>query len=186
MGYAIAQAARELGAEVVMVSGPVNLPAPQGIRRECVESAEQMYAAVMKEVAAADIFIATAAVADYRPASPADSKIKKVSDKLEVAMERTIDILNAVAQLPDRPYVVGFAAETNNVEENARLKLERKNLDLIAVNEVGDTKVFDQEDNAIVLLWQNGGREDLGAGAKVLLARRLVSFIADRYLAATK
>ena len=186
MGYAVAQAARELGAEVVLVSGPVNLCAPHGMRRECVETAEQMYAAVMKEVKGTDIFIATAAVADYRPAAPANCKIKKVTDTMEVDMERTVDILNAVAQLPHRPFVVGFAAETDNVEENARVKLERKNLDLIAVNEVGDTKVFDQDDNAIVLLWKNGGREDLGAGAKTLLARRLVGIIANRYLAAAK
>ena len=185
MGYAIAQAAREQGAEVVLVSGPVNLCAPSGIRRECVESAEQMYAAVMKEVGTADIFIATAAVADYRPARPADCKIKKVTDTLEVAMERTVDILHAVAQLPDRPFVVGFAAETNNVEEHARAKLERKNLDLIAANEVGDCKVFDQDDNALVLLWKNGGREELGAGPKTLLARKLMNFIAERYVAKT-
>ena len=185
MGYAIAQAAREQGAEVVLVSGPVNLCAPSGIRRECVESAEQMYAAVMKEVGTADIFIATAAVADYRPARPADCKIKKVTDTLEVAMERTVDILHAVAQLPDRPFVVGFAAETNNVEEHARAKLERKNLDLIAANEVGDCKVFDQDDNALVLLWKNGGREELGADPKTLLARKLMNFIAERYVAKT-
>ncbi len=183
MGYAIAQAAREQGAEVVLVSGPVSLCAPTGVRRECVESAEQMHAAVMKEAGTADIFIATAAVADYRPAKPADCKIKKVTDTLEVAMERTIDILHAVAQLPRRPYVVGFAAETNNVEEHARAKLERKNLDLIAANEVGDCKVFDQDDNALVLLWKNGGRQELGAGPKTLLARKLMAFIAARYLA---
>jgi phosphopantothenoylcysteine decarboxylase / phosphopantothenate---cysteine ligase len=180
MGYAIAQAARAAGAEVVLVSGPVNLCAPVGVRRVCVESAAQMHDAVMQEVAAADIFIATAAVADYRPAKPADCKIKKVSDTLEVTMERTVDILQAVAQLPKRPYVVGFAAETNDVEKHARAKLERKNLDLIAANEVGDCKVFEQDDNALVLLWQNGGRKELGAGPKTLLARELVAFIAER------
>ena len=180
MGYAIAQAARAAGAEVVLVSGPVNLCAPVGVRRVCVESAAQMHDAVMQEVATADIFIATAAVADYRPAKPADCKIKKVSDTLEVAMERTVDILQAVAQRPQRPYVVGFAAETNDVEKHARAKLERKNLDLIAANEVGDCKVFEQDDNALVLLWQGGGRKELGAGPKTLLARELVAFIAGR------
>jgi len=180
MGYAIAQAARAAGAEVVLVSGPVNLCTPAGVRRVCVESAAQMHDAVMQEVAAADIFIATAAVADYRPAKPADCKIKKVSDTLEVAMERTVDILQAVAQRPQRPYVVGFAAETNDVEKHARAKLERKNLDLIAANEVGDCKVFEQDDNALVLLWQDGGRKELGAGPKTLLARELIAFIAGR------
>ena len=183
MGYAVAQAARELGAEVVLVSGPVNLCTPPGIRRIDVETAAQMHAAVQAEVAAADIFIATAAVADYRPANPAGLKIKKVTDSLEVHMERTVDILLAVAQRSPRPFVVGFAAETNDVEMHARAKLERKNLDLIAANEVGDCKVFDQDDNALVLLWPDGGRLELGAGSKTLLARRLMTFIVERYQA---
>ena len=183
MGYAVAQAARELCAEVVLVSGPVNLCTPPGIRRVDVETAAQMHAAVQAEVATADIFIATAAVADYRPANPAGLKIKKVSDSLEVHMERTVDILLAVAQRSPRPFVVGFAAETNDVEMHARAKLERKNLDLIAANEVGDCKVFDQDDNALVLLWRDGGRLELGAGSKALLARRLMAFIVGRYQA---
>jgi phosphopantothenoylcysteine decarboxylase / phosphopantothenate---cysteine ligase len=182
MGYAVATAMRELGAEVTLVSGPVNLPTPPGVNRVDVECAEQMYRAVMSEVQGTDIFIGTAAVADYRPANPADCKIKKKTDKLDVCMERTIDILHTVAQLPDRPYVVGFAAETNDVEYHARLKLERKNLDLIAANEVGDCKVFEKDDNALVLLWQNGGRHELGAGPKTQLARDLARFIAERYV----
>ena len=182
MGYAVAQAARDRGAEVVLVSGPVNLCTPPGVRRIDVESAAQMHEAVMLEVPGTDIFIATAAVADYRPAAPADLKIKKVTDTLELRMERTIDILAAVAQRRDRPYTVGFAAETNNVEEHARLKLTRKNLDLIAANEVGDNKVFEQDDNHLVLLWQNGGRLELGAGAKTELAQRLLDVITARFL----
>jgi phosphopantothenoylcysteine decarboxylase / phosphopantothenate---cysteine ligase len=181
MGYAVAQAARERGAEVVLVSGPVSLCTPPGVRRVDVESAAQMYDAVMTELPGTDIFIATAAVADYRPAAPADCKIKKVTDTLEISMERTIDILQAVAAKEDRPrYVVGFAAETNNVEEHARAKLVRKRLDLIAANEVGDNKVFEQDDNALVLLWPNGGRQELGAGAKTELGARLMDFIAAR------
>jgi phosphopantothenoylcysteine decarboxylase/phosphopantothenate--cysteine ligase len=177
MGYAVAQAAYEQGAEVVLVSGPVNLPTPAGVRRIDVETAEQMHAAVLAEVRGADIFIGTAAVADYRPANPAGCKIKKTTDKLDVCMERTVDILHAVAQRPDRPFVVGFAAETDNVEQHARAKLVKKNLDLIAANEVGDTKVFDQDDNALTLLW-HGGRRELGAGSKQKLARDLIAFIA--------
>jgi phosphopantothenoylcysteine decarboxylase / phosphopantothenate---cysteine ligase len=181
MGYAVARAARALGAEVVLVSGPVSLCTPSGVRRVDVESAAQMHDTVMQELPGTDIFIATAAVADYRPAAPADCKIKKVSDTLEITMERTIDILQAVAARPDRPaYVVGFAAETNNVEEHARAKLVRKKLDLIAANEVGDNKVFEQDDNALVLLWPNGGRQELGAGAKTELAGKLMDFIAAR------
>jgi phosphopantothenoylcysteine decarboxylase/phosphopantothenate--cysteine ligase len=183
MGYAMAQAARELGAEVVLVSGPVNLCAPPGVRRIDVETAQQMYDAVDAEVAAAHVFIGTAAVADYRPANPADLKIKKVSDSLDLHMERTVDILHAVSQRANRPFVVGFAAETNDVEAHARAKLERKNLDLIAANEVGDCKGFDRDDNQVVVLWQGGGRQALGEGSKTLLARRLMALIAERYLA---
>jgi len=151
-----------------------------------VESAAQMYDAVMSEVGNTDIFIATAAVADYRPASPANLKIKKVSDTLEIPMERTIDILAAVAQRPRRPYTVGFAAETNDVEKHALAKLSKKNLDLIAANEVGDNKVFEQDDNSLVLLWPNGGRLELGAAAKTELAQKLMAFVTERYLERTK
>jgi phosphopantothenoylcysteine decarboxylase/phosphopantothenate--cysteine ligase len=136
---------------------------------------------VMDRIDGIDIFVGTAAVADYRPANPASCKIKKQSDKLDLCMERTVDILHAVSQLPRRPFVVGFAAETNDVENHARAKLERKNLDLIAANEVGDSKVFEQDDNALVLLWQGGGRHELGAGSKAKLGRDLARFIAERF-----
>jgi phosphopantothenoylcysteine decarboxylase/phosphopantothenate--cysteine ligase len=181
MGYAVAQAARDRGAEVVLVSGPVNLCAPPGVRRVCVESAQQMYDAVMQEISGTDIFIGTAAVADYRPAAPASCKIKKTSDKLELCMERTVDILATVAQRPDRPYTVGFAAETNDVEEHALSKLDRKHLDLIAANEVGDAKVFEADDNALTLFWPNGGKLSLGAGAKTELGVKLMDFIVARF-----
>ncbi|HWL62815.1 MAG TPA: bifunctional phosphopantothenoylcysteine decarboxylase/phosphopantothenate--cysteine ligase CoaBC [Steroidobacteraceae bacterium] len=182
MGYAVAQAARERGAEVVMVSGPVNLPVPAGVRRVCVESAQQMYEAVQAELSGTDIFIGAAAVADYRPAEPACTKIKKVSDTLEVRMERTVDILATVAARADRPYMVGFAAETNDVEKHALSKLERKRLDLIAANEVGETKCFERDDNALTLYWPGGGKLELGSGAKTELARKLVEVISARYL----
>jgi phosphopantothenoylcysteine decarboxylase / phosphopantothenate---cysteine ligase len=182
MGYAVAQAARERGAEVVLVSGPVNLAVPAGVRRVCVESAQQMYDAVMAEVAGSDIFIGAAAVADYRPCEPCDCKIKKTSAQLDVRMERTVDILATVAARTDRPFTVGFAAETNDVERHALSKLERKRLDLIAANEVGESKCFEQDDNAITLFWPGGGRLELGAGPKTDLARRLVDFVAARYL----
>jgi phosphopantothenoylcysteine decarboxylase/phosphopantothenate--cysteine ligase len=178
MGYAVAQAAREQGAEVVLVSGPVSLPTPAGVRRIDVETAEQMHQAVLAELRGTHIFIGTAAVADYRPANPAGCKIKKTTDKLDVCMERTVDILHAVAQRPDRPFVVGFAAETDHVEEHARAKLVKKNLDLIAANEVGDCKVFEQDDNALTLLWHDG-RKELGAGSKQKLARDLIAFIVN-------
>lgn len=180
MGFAVAQAAQEAGAEVVLVCGPVTIPTPPGVRRVNVESAEQMLKAVMAEIDAADIFISTAAVADYRPSEPATQKIKKVADSLEVRMQRTVDILATVAAQRKRPFVVGFAAETNSVEEHALAKLERKNLDMIAANEVGHDKAFEREDNELLVLWK-GGRRELGRGLKIALARDLVALIAERY-----
>jgi phosphopantothenoylcysteine decarboxylase/phosphopantothenate--cysteine ligase len=183
MGFAVAQAAREAGAEVVLVSGPVSLPTPAGVRRIDVESAADMLAAVLREVEGTDIFISTAAVADYRPARPADQKIKKTSDTLDLCMERTSDVLATVAARADRPFVVGFAAETESVEQNARLKLLKKNLDMIAANEVGHDKAFDCEDNQLIVLWRNK-RHELGKASKLALARELVALIAESFVAA--
>jgi phosphopantothenoylcysteine decarboxylase/phosphopantothenate--cysteine ligase len=183
MGFAVAMAAREAGAEVVLVSGPVSLPTPVGVRRIDVESAADMLNAVLGEVARADIFISTAAVADYRPATAAEQKIKKTSDRMDLSMERTIDVLATVAARPDRPFVVGFAAETESVEQNARAKLLKKNLDMIAANEVGHDKAFDCEDNQLIVLWR-AGRRDLARASKATLARQLVALIIESYLAA--
>lgn len=182
MGFAVAQAAREAGAEVVLVSGPVALATPPGVRRVEVESAEDMLAAVQREVDRAEIFISTAAVADYRPARPADQKIKKHSERLQLEMQRTVDVLSSVAARPRRPFVVGFAAETESVEQNAQAKLLKKNLDMIAANEVGHTKGFDCEDNHLIVLWRNA-RRDLGTGPKLQLARALVRTIGESYAA---
>ncbi|TLY61582.1 MAG: bifunctional phosphopantothenoylcysteine decarboxylase/phosphopantothenate--cysteine ligase CoaBC [Gammaproteobacteria bacterium] len=185
MGFAVAQAAREAGAEVVLVSGPVGLPTPPGVRRVDVESAEDMLTAVLREVEGTDIFISTAAVADYRPASAAAQKIKKTTDTMDLCMERTTDVLATVAARPDRPFVVGFAAETESVEQNARAKLLKKNLDLIAANEVRHDKAFECEENQLVVLWRNG-RRDLGKASKLTLARALVAHIAESFAAAHK
>ncbi len=183
MGFAVAQAAREAGAEVILVSGPVSLATPAGVRRIDVESAGDMLNAVLSEVDRADIFISTAAVADYRPATPAEQKIKKTSDRMDLSMERTPDVLATVAARPDRPFVVGFAAETESVEQNARAKLVKKNLDMIAANEVGHDKAFDCEDNQLVVLWR-AGRRELAKASKMTLARQLVAIIAESYSAA--
>jgi phosphopantothenoylcysteine decarboxylase/phosphopantothenate--cysteine ligase len=183
MGFAVAQAIREAGAEVVLVSGPVNIPTPPGVRRVDVESAADMLVVVLREVEGTDIFISTAAVADYRPARPADQKIKKTSDTLDLSMERTSDVLATVAARADRPFVVGFAAETESVEQNARLTLLTKNLDMIAANEVGHDKAFDCEDNQLIVLTRNG-RHDLGKASKVALARKLVALIVQSFEAA--
>jgi phosphopantothenoylcysteine decarboxylase/phosphopantothenate--cysteine ligase len=178
MGFAVAQAAREAGAEVVLVSGPVSLPTPPGVRRVDVESAANMLAAVQQEIERTDIFISTAAVADYRPAHAYEQKIKKTSDRMDLAMERTVDVIATVAARAQRPFVVGFAAETETVEQNARTKLLKKNLDMIAANEVGADKAFDCEDNQLVVLWRSGRRE-LGRAPKAVLAQRLIALIAE-------
>ena len=178
MGFAVAQAARNAGAEVVLVSGPVSLATPPGVRRVDCESAVDMLNAVSREVGKADVFISTAAVADYKPARPADQKIKKASDRMDLEMERTTDILATVASSPERPaLVVGFAAETEAVEQNARGKLLKKNLDMIAANEVGDAKAFECEDNHLIVLSRTA-RHDLGQAPKTELAKRLVELIA--------
>ncbi len=179
MGFAVAQAARNAGAEVVLVSGPVSLATPPGVRRVDCESAVDMLAAVTREVPNTDVFISTAAVADYKPARPADQKIKKASDRMDLEMERTTDILATVAAGADRPpLVVGFAAETESVEQNARGKLLKKNLDMIAANEVGDDKAFECEDNHLIVLSRTA-RHDLGKASKTELAQRLVGLIAE-------
>jgi len=183
MGFAVAEAAREAGAEVVLVSGPVNVATPPGVRRVDVETAEQMMDAVDEHLAGTDIFIAAAAVSDYRPVQCASEKIKKTSDSLTLALSRTTDILATVAARAPRPFVVGFAAETQNVERNALAKLEGKRLDLIAANQVGDNLAFDCEDNALTVYWP-GGRQDLGRAPKRQLAAALVSLIAERRAAA--
>jgi phosphopantothenoylcysteine decarboxylase/phosphopantothenate--cysteine ligase len=182
MGFAVASAARELGAEVTVVAGPCTCATPPGVRRIEVESASDMLNAVMKNIDGVDIFIATAAVADYRPANPVESKIKKTSESMDIKMERTVDILATVAARVGaaRPFVVGFAAETDSVEQYARQKLMKKNLDMIAANEVGHDKVFEKDDNALLVLWRDGSRE-LPHAPKVTLARDLVALIADRY-----
>ena len=183
MGFAVAEAAREAGAEVVLVSGPVNVATPPGVRRVDVETAEQMMNAVNQHVADTDIFIAAAAVSDYRPVQCASEKIKKTSDSLTLALSRTTDILATVAARAPRPFVVGFAAETQNVERNALAKLEGKRLDMIAANQVGDNLAFDCEDNALTVYWP-GGKQDLGRAPKRQLAAALVSLIAERRAAA--
>ncbi|MDE2138304.1 MAG: bifunctional phosphopantothenoylcysteine decarboxylase/phosphopantothenate--cysteine ligase CoaBC [Gammaproteobacteria bacterium] len=184
MGFALAQAARAAGAEVVLVAGPVSLPTPPGVRRIDVESAADMLAAVLSELPGTHVFISTAAVADYRPLRTAQHNIKKTSDTLELAMERTPDVLATVAARADRPFVVGFAAETESVEQNARAKLMKKNLDMIAANEVGDAKAFDADDNQLIVL-ARGARYELGRAGKLALARGLVSLIAQQLAART-
>lgn len=180
MGFAVAEAARDAGAEVILISGPVNVCTPPGVRRVDVETADQMLAAVNENLGGTDIFIAAAAVSDYRPLQVSTEKIKKTSDSLMLALSRTTDILATVAAGAARPFVVGFAAETQNVERNALAKLEGKNLDMIAANQVGEGLAFDQDDNALTVYWRGGGRELKRAG-KAQIAAELVALIAERF-----
>jgi phosphopantothenoylcysteine decarboxylase/phosphopantothenate--cysteine ligase len=180
MGYAVAEAAREAGATVVLVTGPVQIPTPAGIERVPVETADQMLAAVQKQVADADIFIAAAAVSDYKCSEVACQKIKKTSDNMTLALSRAPDVLATIGRSDSPPFLVGFAAETENVEANALTKLNSKNLDMIAANKVGEGLAFDKDDNALTLYWR-GGKQELTLNSKSALARQLVAVIAERY-----
>jgi len=185
MGYAVAEAARDAGAHVVIVSGPVNVPTPPGVQRIDVETAEQMMNAVQAEIADTDIFIAAAAVSDYRMREIAAHKIKKTSDELSLQLSRTPDILATVAAGSPRPFVVGFAAETQNVERNALAKLEGKKLDMIAANQVGEGLAFDCDDNALTVYWA-GGKRELERAPKCQLAGSLIAVIAERFAGSKK
>jgi phosphopantothenoylcysteine decarboxylase/phosphopantothenate--cysteine ligase len=179
MGYAIAQAARDAGATVILVSGPVSIDPPSGVEFVSVESAQQMYDAVQRVIAGADIYIGAAAVADYRAPAVAAQKIKKSSEKMQLELVKAPDILASVAALKTgRPFVVGFAAETENVEERARAKLVQKRVDMIAANQVGDSLAFDRDENSLLVLWADGCEEIAHCG-KPELARRLVALIAE-------
>jgi len=179
MGFAVAAAAKEAGAHVTIVTGPVHLETPAGITRINVESAREMYAAVHRQVGDADLFIAAAAVADFQPATVAKQKIKKQGGGVKLELEPAPDIVRSVAEMSKRPFVVGFAAETNDVEDNARTKLKRKKLDMIAANHVGDGIAFDCDDNALTVIWP-GGKVEVARGPKIDVARELISLIAKR------
>jgi len=182
MGFAVARAAVEQGASVHLVAGPVHLPTPAGVERSDVRSARDMRAAVLQQIPQSDIFISAAAVGDYRPGEVAAHKLKKRGAALTLTLDENPDILAEIAGLPKRPLLIGFAAETENVEAYARAKLKRKNLDLIAANQVGTDKGFDCTDNALTLFWADGS-EDLGHAGKTVLARRLIARIAAFYAA---
>ncbi len=182
MGFAIAAAAAKRGANVTLVSGPVTLSTPPFVRRVDVTTALEMEAAVQANVQQQHIFIGCAAVADYRAATIADEKIKKQGDELTIKMVKNPDIVAGVAALTDRrPYVVGFAAETNNVEEYARQKRTRKNLDLICANDVSlSDQGFNSDSNALHLFWQEGDKV-LPLEQKALLGQLLLDEIVTRY-----
>lgn len=180
MGYAVAQAALDAGARVTLITGPTALTPPSRARVVCVTTAQAMYEAVHAHVPEADIFIGVAAVADYRPAEVAPEKIKKSADSITLVLQKNPDILASIATLSPRPYTVGFAAETGEVEHLARAKLLAKGADLIAANQVGADLGFDTEDNALLLV-DRQGTLSLPTQPKPRLARQLIQAIAERY-----
>jgi phosphopantothenoylcysteine decarboxylase / phosphopantothenate---cysteine ligase len=176
MGYAVAAAAREAGAEVTLISGPVALDAPAGVERIDVRTARDMFSAVKKQVKTADVFISVAAVADYRVRNPSPQKIKKANGRpVLLELEENPDILAWVAALPDAPYCVGFAAESEKLAAHAREKRARKNIPLIAANLAQDA--LGRDENSIVL-YDKRGEHKLGRGPKLELARKLVAHVA--------
>ena len=177
MGYAVARAAREAGADVTLISGPVSLPTPAGVARVDVRTAREMFEAVKKDAKDADVFIAVAAVADYRVKNPSARKIKKGNGAPRLELEENPDILAWVAALPKPPFCVGFAAESDNLAENAKAKLAKKKLPLIAANLAAET--MGRDENAITL-YDAKGEHPLGRGPKLDLARRLIEQVADR------
>ena len=182
MGYAVAAAAAEAGAKVILVSGPTTLTEPERVRTIRVTSAQQMYDAALAQAAAANIFIGVAAVADYRPVQAAGKKIKKTAERITLELVRNPDILADVAALRPAPFTVGFAAETDNIEEQARYKLESKKINLIAANRVGLDLGFDSDENSLLLV-EHGQVTELPTQPKPKLARALIRHVAASYRA---
>ena len=180
MGYAIAEAAAQAGASVTLVSGPVSIPVPEGVQVVPVETAEEMLAASQKAVdEGCDVFVATAAVADYRPESQAANKIKKSSESMNLSLVRNPDTLASVAARPDAPFTVGFAAETSDVEHYAKDKMRRKKLDMIVANDVSSPDLgFNSDRNAVTVFWPQG-QTSIGPDTKLAIAERLVALIAQ-------
>ncbi|WP_133408130.1 bifunctional phosphopantothenoylcysteine decarboxylase/phosphopantothenate--cysteine ligase CoaBC [Parashewanella tropica] len=180
MGYAIAQAAQALGANVTLVSGPVALNTPTHVNRVDVDSAENMLESVLSDIKEQDIFIGCAAVADYKVEQVATDKIKKSAETMQLELTRNPDILATVANLKDKPFTVGFAAETSNVIEYAKGKLERKNLDMIAANDVAiQGQGFNADNNALHVIWTDG-QQSLPTTSKTELAQQLLQLIIER------
>ena len=182
MGYALARAALQAGAKTTLISGPVNLLAPEGIDLIKVETAAQMYTAVIERARNHDIYIGAAAVADYTPTEVQTEKIKKKGDASVLSLRKTQDILAAVATLTSRPYTIGFAAETHALEDYARSKMEQKKLDMIAANWVGqETGGFDSDQNALQVFWPHG-QCTIAMADKNIVAEQLIELIAKKLI----
>lgn len=182
MGYALAEALQNLGASVTLLSGPTSLPTPSGVTRIDLETADELLAHALRTADGAQMFIGAAAVADYRVETPADEKIKKHDATISLSLSRNPDVIAAVRERQPSLFVVGFAAETEKLAEHARAKLERKKLDMIAANWVGNGRAFDRDDNALSVYW-NGGECELTTASKHDIARQLAALIAERFQA---
>ena len=179
--FHLLEAAYDAGATVQLISGPVTLSEPKGVERISVSTAQDMFNAVQENIDTQQIFISCAAVADYRPVSKQPQKIKKLHDDLSLELIRNPDIIATVAKRSEKPFIVGFAAETRELEKYALQKLERKRLDMIAGNDVSDNDTgFDSEENTLEVYW-SGGHCSLERDTKTKIARRLISLIAERY-----
>lgn len=183
MGFALAEAANKLGAKVTLIAGPVSLATPAGVERIDVDSAQSMYDAAMQHATTNDVFIGCAAVADYRPVTVAEQKIKKTddSDQMTISMVKNPDIIASVAALTEnRPFTVGFAAETQDVETYARGKLLKKKLDLICANDVSvEGQGFNSNDNAITVYWHDG-KQSLTLASKQQIAHQIIMTVAEK------
>ncbi len=181
MGFALADAAVRAGAKVTLICGPVALTTPRGATRIDVTTAQEMRDAVFGQVARADILIATAAVADYQPKQAASQKLKKQQAEMQLALVRTPDILGEIAALSQRPFTVGFAAETENLASNAQAKRLAKRLDIIAANWVNNPQMgFDSDENELTLFWE-GGEKHLARSSKTQLAHQLIVLVSEFY-----
>ena len=182
MGYALAEAAIESGAQVTLISGPVNIEPPSNCNLVAIKTAKEMYESVMHHIKGADVYIGTAAVSDYSPAHINESKIKKDGSNAAMVLElkENQDILKSVSELEERPYVVGFAAETDNLIENAEKKLNNKNLDLIVANDVSDKEIgFDSDENEVTLITHEE-KQLIQKQNKRKISKNIIEFISGR------
>ena len=182
MGYSLVEAALESGANVTLISGPVNIEPPSNCNFVSIKTAEEMYEAVMHHISGMDVYIGTAAVSDYSPAKASDSKIKKdgSSSPMVLELKENQDILKSVSELEQRPYVVGFAAETNDLIKNAEKKLSNKNLDLIIANDVSNKDIgFDSDDNEVTLITEKE-KHLIERQNKRKVSKKIIDFISGR------
>ena len=182
MGYSLVEAALESGANVTLISGPVNIAPPSNCNFVSIKTAEEMYEAVMHHISGMDVYIGTAAVSDYSPAKASDSKIKKdgSSSPMVLELKENQDILKSVSELEQRPYVVGFAAETNDLIKNAEKKLSNKNLDLIIANDVSNKDIgFDSDDNEVTLITEKE-KHLIERQNKRKVSKKIIDFISGR------